>query len=173
MKTVSYQTPLMELGMDSLMNVEVKQTLEQKFDIFVAAQDIRSLTFAKLKKLSNSESQNAKLGFEPNQDVKEFNAIKLLARLISNYHISNVLVDFTTSEYSSNYEVFLIPGIEGCASVFTSVARKITASATCLQYGVNNIGNECVSITEIADCLFKVRITFIMHFSLSLCKCNV
>ncbi|KMQ83915.1 fatty acid synthase [Lasius niger] len=44
---------LPELGMDSMMAVEIKQTLEREFDILLSAQDIRNLNFAKLKKMTN------------------------------------------------------------------------------------------------------------------------
>jgi fatty acid synthase len=45
--------------MDSMMAVEIKQTLEREFEVFLTAQEIRSLTFARLAELSA-----AKLGGE-------------------------------------------------------------------------------------------------------------
>jgi len=54
MKVVSQNSSLAELGMDSMMAVEIKQTLEREFDIFLTAQEIRSLTFAKLIKMSDT-----------------------------------------------------------------------------------------------------------------------
>lgn len=47
LKTVSQQVTLAELGMDSMMAVEIKQTLEREFEVFLTAQDIRTLTFAR------------------------------------------------------------------------------------------------------------------------------
>ncbi len=45
--------------MDSMMGVEIKQTLEREFEVFLTPQDIRSLTFAKLYEISAaSESEN-------------------------------------------------------------------------------------------------------------------
>ncbi|XP_036142748.1 fatty acid synthase [Monomorium pharaonis] len=63
MKVVSQNTSLAELGMDSMMNVEVKQTLEQEFDIFLTSREVYNLTFAKLNKMfklnvSNNNTQN-------------------------------------------------------------------------------------------------------------------
>lgn len=46
-KTVSFHSSLAELGMDSIMAVEIKQTLEREFEVFLTPQDIRSLTFAR------------------------------------------------------------------------------------------------------------------------------
>jgi len=43
---------LAELGMDSMIVVEVKETLERKFEIYLTPQEIRNLTFASLDILS-------------------------------------------------------------------------------------------------------------------------
>lgn len=43
-KTVSRNATLSEVGMDSLMAVEIKQTLEREFEIFLTPQDLRGLT---------------------------------------------------------------------------------------------------------------------------------
>ena len=47
MKTISQYTTFAELGMDSLMGVEIIQILEKDFEIYVTSKDVRSLTFAK------------------------------------------------------------------------------------------------------------------------------
>ncbi|KAJ0178566.1 hypothetical protein K1T71_006389 [Dendrolimus kikuchii] len=46
---VAASANLAELGMDSLMGVEIKQTLESDYDIVVAVQEIRALTFGRLR----------------------------------------------------------------------------------------------------------------------------
>lgn len=53
-KAVSKNASLAELGMDSLMAVEIKQVLEREFDVFLTAQQLRALTFAKLEEMSNT-----------------------------------------------------------------------------------------------------------------------
>ncbi|KAF9794029.1 hypothetical protein SFRURICE_010512 [Spodoptera frugiperda] len=52
LKTVSQQSSLAELGMDSMMALEINQTLEREFEIFLTAQDIRTLTFTRLAELT-------------------------------------------------------------------------------------------------------------------------
>lgn len=52
LKTVSLHSTLAELGMDSMMGVEIKQTLEREFEVFLTPQDIRGLTFAKLYEIA-------------------------------------------------------------------------------------------------------------------------
>jgi len=46
---------LAELGMDSMMAVEIKQTLKREYDIFLTAEDIRNLNFSKLMSLKKRE----------------------------------------------------------------------------------------------------------------------
>jgi len=44
---------LTELGLDSLLGTDIKQVLEQDFDIELSAKEIRELTFDKLKELGS------------------------------------------------------------------------------------------------------------------------
>lgn len=53
-KTVNGNNSLADLGMDSLMGTEIKQTLERNYDLVLSAQEIRALTFDKLIELSGS-----------------------------------------------------------------------------------------------------------------------
>lgn len=45
---------LADLGLDSLMGVEVRQTLERDYDIIMTMREIRQLTINKLRELGNS-----------------------------------------------------------------------------------------------------------------------
>ena len=46
-------TTLADLGLDSLMGVEVKQTLERDYDLVLPMTEIRKLTFNKLREVNN------------------------------------------------------------------------------------------------------------------------
>ncbi|KAI1292132.1 Fatty acid synthase [Halotydeus destructor] len=54
--TLSGQSALSDLGLDSLMGVEVKQTLERDYDVFLPMAEIRALTVNDLKKLGKDSS---------------------------------------------------------------------------------------------------------------------
>ncbi|XP_039308603.1 fatty acid synthase isoform X2 [Solenopsis invicta] len=71
MKIVSQNTTLAELGMNSMTTVEIMQILERVFDIFLTAQEIRNLTFAKLNKMSNTNFSD-----DDKQDKKNLDAEK-------------------------------------------------------------------------------------------------
>lgn len=51
LKNVPDQASLADLGMDSLMGAEIKQTLERNYDVVMSATEIRQLSFGKLKAL--------------------------------------------------------------------------------------------------------------------------
>jgi acyl carrier protein len=51
-KTISLKLTLAELGMDSMTVVEIKETLEREFEIYLTLQEIRKLTFTRLDELS-------------------------------------------------------------------------------------------------------------------------
>ncbi|XP_043506116.1 fatty acid synthase-like [Polistes fuscatus] len=55
MKSISKHTPLAELGMDSIIVVEIKQTLEREFQIYLTTQNIRNLNFAKIMDINSKE----------------------------------------------------------------------------------------------------------------------
>jgi fatty acid synthase len=52
LKTISLNSTLAELGMDSMTAVEIKEILEREFDVYLTPQEIRNLTFATLSELS-------------------------------------------------------------------------------------------------------------------------
>ncbi|KAL6440730.1 hypothetical protein ACFW04_003291 [Cataglyphis niger] len=58
--SVNGSNSLADLGMDSLMGTEIKQTLERNYDIVLSPQEIRTLTFAKLQELSLSSAETNK-----------------------------------------------------------------------------------------------------------------
>ncbi|XP_067208438.1 fatty acid synthase-like [Linepithema humile] len=148
MSTVAHHMPLSELGMDSMMAVEIKQTLEREYEIFLSAQDIRNLNFAKLAKIFEKDMKN--------EELTEITGMKLLIRISGDDQlIPDVCIKLSTKKSTTESEIFLLPGIEGCANVFDLLVPKIEGSATCLQYNTHNIGTDLTSIKDITNCLLE------------------
>ncbi|OXU23002.1 hypothetical protein TSAR_015480, partial [Trichomalopsis sarcophagae] len=148
LKGVSTTTSLAELGMDSMMSVEIKQTLEREFEIFLTAQDIRSLNFSKLQEMcaKQEESDTKK---ESHNEVESVVGLKMLIQVIGHGDVNpEMILRLPSKGETDREEVFLIPGIEGVGSVFLNLASKIKAPATCLQLG---IGNDEMSIFDMAN----------------------
>lgn len=75
LKTISPYATLAELGMDSLMSVEIKQILEREFEVFLTSEELRLMTFGKFQDLS---VQDASISYnyadqENSREKAEFN----------------------------------------------------------------------------------------------------
>ncbi|XP_025162176.1 uncharacterized protein LOC105185637 [Harpegnathos saltator] len=69
--------------------------------------------------------------------------------------INDICMNLQTKGDTTKDEIFLLPGIEGCGNIFYSLAPKIEAPATCLQYGTYNIDKNCNTVADIVDSIFK------------------
>lgn len=145
LKTISLHSTLAELGMDSMMAVEIKQTLEREFEVFLTPQDIRGMTFSKLKDIAAQESAGkggakaeTKGEMMPQQGIAhlirvigdELTAGLPVVRLPSLIGDGSVIEEFG----GSHPTCFLIPGVEGVASVVEPLAAHLSVQALCLQF---------------------------------------
>lgn len=169
LKTVSLHSTLAELGMDSMMAVEIKQTLEREFEVFLTPQDIRGLTFAKLQEIAASFENNEKTPVKGDasggapvatlsvDDIPDF-GIQYLMRTIGDeisaskpvLRLPSLKNNGSTVEepVGNNNTVFMIPGIEGIASVLEPLAKNINAQVLAFQF---DLVNPPETIPEIAD----------------------
>lgn len=60
MNSLNADASLADLGLDSLMGVEVRQTLERDYNIVMAMREIRQVTINKLRELANSKPGRSK-----------------------------------------------------------------------------------------------------------------
>jgi len=162
-KVVSQNSSLAEFGMDSLMVVEIKQTLEREFDLYLTAQEIRSLTFAKLIKMSDTNVSNDNMKDKEELNTENPDIMKFLISVAKDKDfISQPCFDLCTKKQET--QIFLIPGIDGCGNTFNHLATTIKFSATFLQYRTNNIDATNI-ISETTDHLINVR-NYISNFVL-------
>ncbi|XP_067207664.1 fatty acid synthase-like [Linepithema humile] len=140
--------------MDSMMAVEIRQTLEREFDILLTAQEVRNLTFAELSQISNAKFNSNETQTETATDknkptlTKEW---KLLFGVLRNQDfISEICLNLATNTEDNSTHVFLLPGIDGCGTIYNHLAPKIKFSTTSLLYC--NI-RATSTISEMADYL--------------------
>ncbi|KYN14433.1 Fatty acid synthase [Trachymyrmex cornetzi] len=154
-KVVSPNSSLAELGMDSMMAVDIKQTLEREFNILFTAQEIRNLTFAKLietsTKISDNNMHNRK---KLDTEKPEYLAHVILAIKDEDF-ISQTYSTLSTKGQGTTSEVFLIPGVDGCGTTFNHLAPNILFSATSFHYNTSNIDPTTNIISEKTDHLIK------------------
>ncbi|KAL0266678.1 UNVERIFIED_CONTAM: hypothetical protein PYX00_009160 [Menopon gallinae] len=175
LKTVSMHSSLAELGMDSMMAVEIKQTLEREFEVFLTAQDIRGLTFAKLAELgqkNEEQSETAKAVDETTARVpdKTKQGLNLILRLVGEESSAAEKVIPLKSQFGdalanaqtptpNNPPVILVPGLEGMAAVFTTLATYFNSPTLCLQYPYNQSANsDILQIAQYMHDSLKVRL---------------
>lgn len=156
LKTISLHSTLAELGMDSMMAVEIKQTLERQFEVFLTPQDIRSMTFAKLQEIGASDDKEKKVETEV-VSTSQVPAVGLnyLIRAIGEESCAyNTLVRMPSlKENGSTVEqpttilptLFLIPGLEGIASIMEPLSKNLDFQVICLQYDI------CSSVSSIEE----------------------
>ncbi|XP_033100036.1 fatty acid synthase-like [Anneissia japonica] len=136
--SVKPDTTLADLGLDSLMGVEVKQTLERDFELVIAMKDVRLLTFNKLKELSTNSSD-----MSPSVPSPAGRSSPTLPILPDGIGIALVphsdqrtLVKLNSVENDQN-PVFLIHPMEGSVNIFKDLALCFSSPCYGLQCSAN------------------------------------
>ncbi|CAG9791214.1 unnamed protein product [Diatraea saccharalis] len=149
LKTVSQQVSLAELGMDSMMAVEIKQTLEREFEIFLTAQDIRTLTFARLVELTAQREAAASTSAPRAASSDGTAGLRVLMRNFGDENIISEPLIYMPTMVSDGVEgeeaihvmknvMFVLPGLEGAASVMEPLCRRLKIKVCALQLGVEH-----------------------------------
>lgn len=118
-----------------MMGVEIKQTLEREYEIYLNAEDIRSLNFAKLVEMDNKRTGDSNRNEIATK--KTLTGIKMLMQLFGEKLSSEIIIPLKTNPEEGRSEIFFIPGIEGFGSIFRTLQSKIKSPATCFQLGTN------------------------------------
>ncbi|XP_063827966.1 fatty acid synthase [Ostrinia nubilalis] len=126
---VSDGANLAELGMDSLMGAEIKQTLERGYDVVLGAQEIRALTFAKLRAMSGGDApaEPAPAPPAPAEPADELVQMASMGELMP----TQVMVRLPSGAGAG--EVFMLHPIEGVVDVLRGVAGALAGGAWGLQ----------------------------------------
>ncbi|XP_056432573.1 fatty acid synthase [Gadus chalcogrammus] len=129
--TLNADSSLADLGLDSLMGVEVRQTLERDYDIVMAMREIRQLTINKLRELSNSK---------PTEESRQSPVKHAAARVLLDSDLSVLLVDpdgptlaRLNAVDSQERALFLVHPIEGSVAAFKSLTAKLSMPCYGLQ----------------------------------------
>lgn len=111
-KSISKNSSLAELGMDSLMAIEIQQTLEREFEITLTAQDLRVLTFAKILEFSSTNKETTSEITSPGLDLhdKLFSILGDEKRCMEDVILLNELCN-DSSQF--NACTLVVPGVEG------------------------------------------------------------
>ncbi|EAT46627.1 AAEL002237-PA [Aedes aegypti] len=151
MKSVSMESTLADVGMDSLMAVEIKQVLESDFDLVLSPLELRTLTFMKLQKMVDEKRLNADAKTEMSARPMVIGMEMLLRNLGEEEHSAITLLPLP-SKSTQGRPILIIPGLEGVAGhVWRILAAGLNAPVYMLQT-LNTF--ELKSISEIVDHVF-------------------
>uniref|UniRef100_H9H9W4 Fatty acid synthase n=1 Tax=Nomascus leucogenys TaxID=61853 RepID=H9H9W4_NOMLE len=130
---VNLDSSLADLGLDSLMSVEVRQTLERELNLVLSVRDVRQLTLWKLQELSSkADAANELASPTPKEDG--------LAQQQTQLNLRSLLVNpegptlmRLNSLQSSERPLFLVHPIDGSTTVFHSLASRLSIPTYGLQ----------------------------------------
>ncbi|KAJ8050187.1 Fatty acid synthase [Holothuria leucospilota] len=118
--SISQDITLAELGLDSLMGVEVKQTLERHFSTVLSIKQVRSLT---LKSILNDFGNGSSSNNYPTETASVITP-RLFVSPILSWKDTNCLVQLHVGK-KQNVPVFLIHPLEGTIDVFRPLVSKL------------------------------------------------
>ncbi|XP_071034019.1 fatty acid synthase [Parasteatoda tepidariorum] len=132
MSSINPEQSLGELGMDSLMGVEVKQFLERDFDLVLTVPELRQLKIKDLKELEGgADSSETQKPTEKTTADDDFNAF-----LQFSWDVKKQLVPSSTivplNSVKSGVPLIVIHPIEGTTDMLKSLSKNLK----CPVYGV-------------------------------------
>ncbi|CAI2347157.1 unnamed protein product [Caenorhabditis sp. 36 PRJEB53466] len=156
-----------DLGLDSLMGVEIKQALERDYDIVLSMKDIRTLTLNKLQQLAeNGGSSGTALQvneLEMKKDGErdaELNTVEMLEKQMNQLFKMRVDVNdldpqdiiVKANKVETGPITFFVHSIEGIATPLKKVMSKCEFPAYCFQSTKDVPQN---SIENVAKCYIR------------------
>ncbi|XP_060533831.1 fatty acid synthase-like [Cylas formicarius] len=130
LKAISFQATLAEVGMDSMTAVEIKQTLETEFEVFLTAQDIKSMTFARLQEIQLEKTAELATGSK----TKALMGMDMILRISVEQESVNLPLVSMRKCADSLRTVVLFPGVEGIISVLKPLYTNLDADILGLQF---------------------------------------
>lgn len=139
LETINTSVTLADLGMDSLMGTEIKQTLERNYDLILSAQDIRNLTFEKLSAVDSDS-----IGEAPQTELAVENVAEFLFQCDGKEIVPlEPLIQLKTKS-SKGMPVFFVHAIEGMVAAFKNVASELERPAWGFQC-IKDAPLDCIS----------------------------
>ncbi|XP_060839445.1 fatty acid synthase-like isoform X1 [Rhopalosiphum padi] len=117
-KNINASATLADLGMDSLMGAEIKQTLERNYDLVLSVGEIRTLTVKRLQELQSDGSEV--VADTPNGTTAGNDQVEFSQSLVPQETIINM-----KNDENSKLNVFMFSAIEGFVSALEEVASKL------------------------------------------------
>ncbi|KAH1018158.1 hypothetical protein HUJ05_005972 [Dendroctonus ponderosae] len=133
LKSVSLQSTLAELGMDSMNGVEMKQTLEREYGIVFSPAQLRGVTLARILELHQS-GNGAELEQSKEFDLKDFLMYLLTESDLRDSSIAKLPSLGAANGCQRLSKLIAFPGIEGQCELLKALTQKLEVDAIGLSY---------------------------------------
>jgi len=137
--SVNPDVTLRDLGIDSLMGVELRQTLQRSYDISLSGEEIRTLTFAQLDQMSTSGPQSAG---DTSAAVTQAPAASAISIDLSHVLPTEAVVEMNVVDTGAS-PLFVIHPAEGSVVCLRSLMSKIQSAKV--------YGFQCTSDTPVTS----------------------
>lgn len=171
-KMVSTTSTLAELGMDSLMTVEVQQFLQREYKLDLSSQELRSMTLFNIEKRCHGEEGKM-------IDVKNTISLKQLIKSLGDEETSEKLILNLENDAveKDNVKALIVPGVEAISSeTYRNIAKQLIYPTYILQYAnvmdaesIEDITNRVIKVKDYS-CLQIVSLNFSDSFHRTLRK---
>ncbi|XP_076288350.1 fatty acid synthase 1 [Lasioglossum baleicum] len=125
LESINYNVSLGDLGMDSLMGTEIRQTLERNYDIVLSAQEIRNLTFEKLRSFEAGTIEVEAAAPEPEEE----DGVQLLFQTDGTEIIPKEALVQLKTKGTKGTPLFFVHAIEGMISPLKGIASELNRPA--------------------------------------------
>ena len=159
LSSVDPNRSLAHIGIDSLINVEIKQTLQRDYDISLSAEEIRALTFAKLDQMSTSTPpQSTDDTSTADHQAPAASVVDLHHRLICP---TEAVVEMNDVDTGAS-PLFVIHPVEGSVFSLRSLMSKIQSAKV---YGFQCTSDTpLISVPDLASHYIKVAFFIFVSF---------
>ncbi|XP_065217068.1 fatty acid synthase-like [Planococcus citri] len=133
LKTINQSWTFSELGMDSVLALELKQILELEFNVIFSPEDLQTMTFVKLLQMKKEKENSMITGEKIKTQMQTF-----MEEILLNKPIRRIPLDENNIEksivFDENPTIFMFPGAEGLAVTMQSLAKNLPGQVICFQY---------------------------------------
>ncbi|XP_065209087.1 fatty acid synthase-like [Planococcus citri] len=148
LKKINQTWTLPELGMDSIIAIELKQILDSEFNLIFSPKDLQNMTFVKLNKMKEEKERR------PKSDVKVKSHIQIfMDEMLSNKWIRRIPFETNDEEneilFDEKPTVFMFPGVEGLAMTMEPLAKQLPGQKLCFQYYFGEVAD--FPLTKLPD----------------------
>jgi len=162
---VSRDVTLGSLGLDSLMVVELRQTLQHYYDISLSDDEIRALTFAKLDQLSSQSAADDTAVPTTTQSEEDIDRAfaKFVGFKLHNLCPSEAVLEMNQVDGEADAPpLFLVHSVDGSVLLLSAVMSQIHAAKV---YGLQCTSDSPLSsLSDLASHYIKVASCCLFSF---------